>query len=73
MGVEMVVEMGSKALAPIGQVLRHRHLANERVPGLVIFLLQRQCLVVDEPTQLGASAKQRISRACSSSGISSYW
>ena len=45
-----------KTIAPVGQALRHRHIADEFISGLVILLLQRQCLVIDETARTSEAA-----------------
>ena len=39
------------AIAPTGQVLGHRHVADELVARLVVLFLHRQCLVKHEPAR----------------------
>jgi hypothetical protein len=43
-------------IAPPGQLLRHGDVADELAACLVIFFLQRQCLVVDEPARASETA-----------------
>ena len=40
-------------MTPLGQQLCHRHITDECATRLVVGLLQRQCLVVDEPARPG--------------------
>lgn len=45
-----------RTVAPVGQLLGHRHVADKRATGIAVSLLQRQSLVEHEPAGAGEAA-----------------